>query len=235
MTGAVEGRRAERGDRLGYLLKICCIQSLDEARLAIREGATHIGLLPESTGGDRAIPEARVLAIAAATRDAAASVMVTQERDVVALCAQHARCGTSAIQLARPLAPEAYAALRAAVGSVSLIQSVHVDGPSAVAVARTLMPHVDVLLLDSGRADGSPAELGNTGRVHDWQISRAIVEASSRPVLLAGGVGPDNVAEALRVVGPAGVDICSGVRTSGHLDEDRLRAVRAALRGRERT
>jgi phosphoribosylanthranilate isomerase len=217
---------------VAYLLKICCIQSLDEARLAIREGATHIGMLPEATGGDRAIPEERVAAIAEATRGAAASVLVTQERDVGALAAMHARCRTAAIQLARPLAPPAYAALRAALGGVSLIQSVHVEGPGAVAVARELMPHVDVLLLDSGRADGTPAELGNTGRVHDWQVSRAIVEASSRPVLLAGGVGPDNVAEALRVVGPAGVDICTGVRRGRVLDATRLRAVRDALGGR---
>jgi phosphoribosylanthranilate isomerase len=214
---------------LAHLLKICCIQSLEEARLAIREGATHIGLLPAATGGERAIPEERAAAIAAATRGLAISVLVTHEREVPALLALLARCPTDALQLARPLAPEGYAALRAGAPGVTLIQSVHVDGPSAIDVAREVMPHVEVILLDSGRADGSLAELGSTGRVHDWQISRAIVAACDRPVLLAGGLHPENVAEAMRVVGPAGVDICTGVRDGARLAGDRVRAVREAL------
>jgi phosphoribosylanthranilate isomerase len=89
--------------------------------------------------------------------------------------------------------------------------------------------HADALLLDSGRPDMAVKELGGTGRVHDWEVSRAIRDAVEVPIFLAGGLGPDNVAEAVRAVQPFAVDVCSGLRTDGWLDEAKLRAFVAAL------
>ena len=71
--------------------------------------------------------------------------------------------------------------------------------------------------------------LGGTGLVHDWAISRRIVEASPVPVFLAGGLKPDNVAEAIRTVRPFGVDLCTGLRTEGQLDERKLAAFMQAV------
>jgi len=65
-------------------------------------------------------------------------------------------------------------------------------------------------------------ELGGTGRTHDWEVSRKIRELVEVPVFLAGGMKAENVAEAIRQVGPFGVDVCSGVRTDGRLDEEKL-------------
>jgi phosphoribosylanthranilate isomerase len=65
-------------------------------------------------------------------------------------------------------------------------------------------------------------ELGGTGRTHDWTISRRIREVASVPIFLAGGLKPENVAVAIRDVAPFGLDICSGVRTGGRLDEGKL-------------
>jgi phosphoribosylanthranilate isomerase len=88
---------------------------------------------------------------------------------------------------------------------------------------------VDALLLDSGNQALAVKELGGTGRRHDWAISRTIVEAASVPVWLAGGLTADNVAEAVATVRPFGLDVCSGVRVAGALDEGTLAAfVRAA-------
>ena len=88
--------------------------------------------------------------------------------------------------------------------------------PDAVA------PAVDGILLDSGNPSLPVKELGGKGRTHDWRLSRRIREAVDVPVFLAGGLHAGNVAEAIDRVGPFGVDVCSGVRTNGRLDEEKL-------------
>jgi phosphoribosylanthranilate isomerase len=88
---------------------------------------------------------------------------------------------------------------------------------------------VDALLFDSGNPSLAVKELGGTGRVHDWSISRRIREQVNVPVFLAGGLNAGNAAEAARQVRPFGLDICSGVRTDGRLDESKLRAFVEAL------
>jgi phosphoribosylanthranilate isomerase len=87
----------------------------------------------------------------------------------------------------------------------------------------------DSLLLDSGRPQAPITELGGTGRVHDWSLSRKIVAEASRPVFLAGGIRPENAAEAYRQVRPFGIDLCTGVRRGGRLDAERLSGLFAAL------
>ena len=77
-------------------------------------------------------------------------------------------------------------------------------------------------MLDSGNQSLTIKELGGTGRIHDWEISRAIREVVDVPVLLAGGLNADNVVEAIRLIRPFAVDLCSGVRTNGRLDEAKL-------------
>jgi phosphoribosylanthranilate isomerase len=89
----------------------------------------------------------------------------------------------------------------------------------AIAIA----PHVDAILLDSGNQSLPVKELGGTGRVHDWSISRRIRDRVSVPIYLAGGLKPENVALAVKQVNPFGLDVCSGVRSNGKLDEDKLR------------
>ncbi|HEY7412586.1 MAG TPA: phosphoribosylanthranilate isomerase, partial [Vicinamibacteria bacterium] len=90
---------------------------------------------------------------------------------------------------------------------------------------------VDALLLDSGRPGAAVKELGGTGRRHDWAVSRRIRERVPVPLFLAGGLTPANVREAVAEVGPYGLDVCSGVRTDGALDERKLGAFFAALDG----
>src|SRR5262249_30736954 len=114
--------------------------------------------------------------------------------------------------------------LRAALPGVSLVQVVHVTGPEAVAEAVAVAPYVNAILLDSGNQTLAVKELRGTGRTHDWDLSPQIREAIDIPLFLAGGLRGDNVAAAIRQVQPFGVDVCSGVRTNGALDETKLRA-----------
>lgn len=78
------------------------------------------------------------------------------------------------------------------------------------------------LLLDSGNPSKAVKELGGTGRIHDWAVSRKIRDEVEIPVWLAGGLTPDNIGYAIRQVCPFGVDVCSGLRTDGLLNEEKL-------------
>jgi len=119
--------------------------------------------------------------------------------------------------------------LRGRLPDAGLAQVVHVTGRDVLPYARAASRIADWLLLDSGNPDLPVKELGGTGRVHDWAISREIREEAYSPVLLAGGLNPGNIAEAVRTVRPYGVDVCSGVRTGGRLDEAKLRAFIQAI------
>ncbi|MGZ4359713.1 MAG: phosphoribosylanthranilate isomerase [Gaiellaceae bacterium] len=110
---------------------------------------------------------------------------------------------------AEAIGPERLAGLRKRLES-ELMLTVPVRGPESVELARVLARCCDYLLLDS--ADPASGVVGATGLVHDWALSRRIVEAVDIPVILAGGLGPENVVEAIRAVRPAGVD--SETRTS---------------------
>ena len=83
---------------------------------------------------------------------------------------------------------------------------------------------VDTILLDSGNPNLATKELGGTGRVHNWEISKQIVKNVQIPVFLAGGLNPLNAKNAIHQVGPYGLDVCSGVRTNGKLDSHKLNA-----------
>ena len=88
--------------------------------------------------------------------------------------------------------------------------------------ARAVAPQVDAILLDSGNPALATKELGGTGRRHDWTLSREIREQIKVPVFLAGGLNQGNVQQAIRQVGPFGLDVCTGVRTEGKLDQAKL-------------
>src|SRR5215813_9483169 len=147
-------------------VKICCISSAEEASLAVRYGASALGLVSAMPSGPGVIPDNLIAEIAA---------------------------------------------------------TVPLDE------ARLVATQVSAILLDSGNQSLTVKELGGTGRVHDWTVSRAIRAAIDIPLYLAGGLNASNVAEAVHAVGPFALDICSGVRTDGWLDEEKLGAfMRAA-------
>jgi phosphoribosylanthranilate isomerase len=162
-----------------------------------------------------------------------ATFLLTSLTDTAAIVAQHRRCGTSTLQLVDALTRGTPADLRRALPGIKLVQVIHVRGDESVAEAAAVAPHVDALLLDSGNPCLAVKELGGTGRAHNWALSRAIVETCDRPVFLAGGLRPDNLAQAWAQVRPFGFDLCSGVRTNDVLDEAKLTAFFAAVRALE--
>ena len=210
-------------------IKICCISSHDEARIAVRAGATILGLVSAMPSGPGVIDETLIASIAASTT--AQTFLLTSRCDADAILDQHRRCGTTGIQLCDALPAGTIPRLRNALPGVRLVQVVHVTGETSYAEAMAAAREADALLLDSGNPSLQIKELGGTGRVHDWTISRRICADAGVPVFLAGGLRPENVADALARMGATGVDICSGVRTDGSLDPEKLsRFVEAAGR-----
>jgi phosphoribosylanthranilate isomerase len=205
-------------------VKICCIASIDEAWLAIKYGASAVGLVSEMPSGPGPIPESLIAKIARALPPSVSSFLLTSKQNPSDIVIQHERCRTNVIQLVDRLKISDYRKLRKAMPSVGLVQVVHVTGEEALDEAVTVSPYVNGILLDSGKPDLRVKQLGGTGRLHDWSLSRRIKEKVTIPVFLAGGLTPDNVLQGLNQVQPFGVDVCNGVRTENRLDERKLAA-----------
>jgi phosphoribosylanthranilate isomerase len=205
--------------------------SVEEARLAVARGASLVGLVSAMPSGPGPIPEERIAEIAATVPPGVTSVLLTAHTNVRAIAGQQARCRLRAIQLVDHLEPDGLLNLRDVLPGIALIQVVHVTGGESVAEAAEVAPFVDAILLDSGRPSLAIKELGGTGRVHDWEVSRRIRNAVDVPVILAGGLRAENVRQAIETVQPYAVDVCTGVRTQGLLDDDRLTRFMDAVKG----
>lgn len=205
-------------------VKICCILDETEAAMAVDAGADCVGLVGPGLSGPEVRDEATIARIAKTLPPPVGGVLLTRETDPAALVEQVRHCATPWVQICDDASPDAWSALHAALPNVRILQVVHVHGPAAIDQARTIAPFVDAILLDSGTPTGPNPVFGGTGRTHDWSISRAIVQTCGRPVFLAGGLRPENVADAWHTVRPFGLDLCSGVRVGGRLDAGRLRA-----------
>ncbi len=203
-------------------VKICCIRSVDEAVLAMRYGASALGLVADMPSGPGVIPEELISEIASTVPPYVTSVLLTSRKSVDEIVKQHQRCGTNAVQMVDRLELGSYGELRELLPGIDLIQVVHVVGEESIDEAIEIAPQVDAVLLDSGDPDLEIKELGGTGRTHDWDLSRKIRDSIGKPVILAGGLNGENVVDAIRRVEPYAVDVCSGVRTNNMLDEAKL-------------
>lgn len=210
-------------------VKICCISSSEEAAMAIRYGAAALGLVGKMPSGPGIISDEEIYSIAQTIPPPIASFLLTSETTAEDIITHHRRVHTTTIQLVDALSDRSYELIREKLPAVKLVQVIHVIDERSVEEAIEIADFVDAILLDSGNPNLSVKELGGTGRTHNWQLSRQIREHITKPVFLAGGLHPHNVKEAIEVVQPFGVDLCSGVRTDGKLDERKLEAFFKAM------
>lgn len=211
-------------------IKVCCISSIEEAQLAICRGASALGLVSAMPSGPGVITDELIGTIAARIPPGVASFLLTSKQDAPSIIAQQRRFRTNTLQLVDEVEEDVYRQLREALPGIGVVQVIHVTGEGSVGHAMSVARFVDGILLDSGNPFMNVKELGGTGRTHDWGISKRIVESVNVPVYLAGGLRPENVADAIRTVRPFGVDLCSGIRTNGRLDDEKLAAFVAAVR-----
>ncbi len=212
-------------------VKICCIASIEEARLAAAHGAAALGLVSAMPSGPGVIADGRIAEIAAAVHgEPLRTFLLTSRTGAEDIAEQHARADTTTLQLVDQVPHEELRLLRQRCPGVELVQVIHVTGPASVDEALAVAPFVDALLLDSGNPALAVKELGGTGRTHDWALSRRIRDAVfPLPLWLAGGLRVHNVGQAIAAVQPYGLDLCTGVRSDGRLDAGKLTAFMQAV------
>ena len=201
-------------------VKICGIRTLEEARLAIDAGADALGFLVDVGEAKCAVGTATASAIISGLPPFVSSVVVSTSTDSKALIRLAKATGANTLQLQGPVTPDIIRAVKAVFFNMKVYAAVHVADGSALENARELGEAADAIILDSA----DKGALGGTGKVHDWDISKQIVEASSLPVILAGGLNPENIAEAVRKVRPYAVDVRTGVSNpDGSKDIEKVR------------
>jgi len=210
-------------------IKICCISSPEEAQMAIRYGASALGLVGRMPSGPGIISDEAIFSITKTIPTGISSFLLTSETTADKIVAHHQATYTNTIQLVDAVAPGTYTEIRRAIPTIKLVQVIHVLSEASVTEALSVADEVDALLLDSGNPNLAVKELGGTGRTHNWEFSKDIVRQSPIPVYLAGGINPDNIQQAIDRVGPFGIDLCSGVRTQQQLDEQKLVRLFAAI------
>lgn len=211
-------------------IKICCISSDEEARIAIRQGADALGLVGKMPSGPGPIADDLIASIAKIIHPPVASFLLTSEQSAKGIIRHVLRTHTNTVQIVDELTTGRYADIREALPHLKIVQVIHVTGNESIEHALNIHEHVDAILLDSGNPNAAVKTLGGTGNTHNWNISRQLVKQVNVPVFLAGGLHAANIAEAVKTVRPYGVDVCSGVRTNGKLDLQKLNAFITVVR-----
>jgi phosphoribosylanthranilate isomerase len=205
-------------------IKICCMQNIDEVKLAMKYGASAVGLVSAMPSGAGIISDEKILEISRTIPEEMDSFLLTSLTEANEIITQYKKFRTTTIQLVDDVTSGIYKILKDELPEVKIVQVIHVGGEESIQKAISIQNEIDMILLDSGNQKLKVKELGGTGRVHDWSISRKIVEAVNIPVFLAGGLNPDNIKEAIETVKPYGVDVCSGLRENEMLVEERLKS-----------
>lgn len=211
-------------------VKICCISSLEEAKFAINAGASALGLVSHMPSGPGIISDELIAEIAASVPKYMDTFLLTSETSAAKIIQHYLKVNTTTIQLVDALTQGSHLQIKAALPHVKIVQVLHVLDESAIDEAIKIANFVDLILLDSGNPNLATKELGGTGRIHNWEISKEIVNKVTIPVFLAGGLTPKNALQAIKEVNPYGLDLCSGVRTNGLLDVDKLAAFFHAIK-----
>ena len=180
--------------------------------------------------GPGIIGDDTIVSIMSQVEGRARTVLLTSRTTADAIGAQLEGIRPDILQVVDSIPATELCAVRVRHPEMMVMPVVHVRDAQSLPEAVRLASSADAFLLDSGNLSAHVKELGGTGRTHDWQVSRAICAAISLPVFLAGGLRPGNVANAIRIVRPSGVDVCSGVRRNGRLDRVLLTAFIAAVR-----
>ena len=210
-------------------VKICCISSIEEAKLAIGHGAAAIGLVGRMPSGPGIITDELIHSIAKTVLPPIHSFLLTSETTAEAIIEHHNKVNTTTIQIVDALSGREYHKIREAIPNVQLVQVIHVLDEGSIKEAIEISEFVDAILLDSGNPNLPTKVLGGTGKTHNWDLSKKIREKISLPIFLAGGINKDNIKKAIEHVQPYGIDLCSSVRTNGQLDESKLEELFKAI------
>jgi len=188
------------------LVQIYEVQTPEEAAALARLGIDHIGVLVGDGAFPRELPIARTNAIFAAVpagRKRVALSLSANLEEVIRVVAE-TRPDIVQVQAEIDFSVAMTRVLKMRYPQIPIMRAIPVIDETSIAIAASYKGVADFLLLDS--YDPGTRQFGALGRVHDWSLSRRIVDEVGIPVILAGGLGPENVAAAIAAVRPAGVD-----------------------------
>lgn len=174
--------------------------------------------------GPGTIEDGQIASIVKTIQPPVATFLLTSEQSAIGIIDHVKKFYTNTVQIVDELTEGTYDEIRNAIPDLRIVQVIHVSGEESIEKAKQIQQYVYAILLDSGNPKAEVKILGGTGKVHNWEVSREIVKAVPVPVFLAGGLHSGNVADAIKTVNPFGVDVCSGVRTNGKLDKEKLEA-----------
>ena len=214
------------------LIHIAGVIDREEAELLISCGASHLGF-PLVLGHHKEdLTHEAAAAIVAEFHDQVEFFLITyltRAEDIIELCKTLQVRG---VQLHEEIAPDEVARLRQMSPRLHIIKSIIISPGAPMQFGQsidTYSPHVDAFITDTH--DPDTGATGATGKTHDWEISRRIVEASPRPVILAGGLNSGNVKAAIQQVRPAGVDVHTGIENAdGRKDRSKTQSLIAQAR-----
>lgn len=202
-------------------IKFCGTAGLADMQCAVDAGCDAVGFIMgvTHTSSDFVTPAeaARMIRRLPPFVEPVAVTHLRETEDLVGLV-KESRCTTLQVQDA--VEPCNLDLIRDALPYLKIVKAVHVTDESAIGTAKRYEPHADALLLDTRTNE----RIGGTGIPHDWNISATIVANSAVPVILAGGLTPENVGKAIRRVRPYGVDVHTGVRKDGVRSPERTLA-----------
>jgi len=204
-------------------VKICGIKKLEDALLAIKLGADAVGfLVGQKHSSTDFISPSLAKDIVSEIPPFCSTVLVTHlstPEEIVPLAIE---IGVSTIQLHGETTPEEAMEIKKRLFNIKTYKAVHVEGKISIDIAKRYVGMTDAILLDS--VNKKTDQVGGTGLTHDWSISQEIVKSIELPVILAGGLNPENVSDAIKLVKPFGVDANSGTKgNDGYKDPEKLR------------
>lgn len=203
-------------------VKVCGIMSKPDLESAIRGGADAVGFIVEIAGSRHRISAEAAREMIMKVPVFANSVAVIAPNSVDEAIDLAQRTNADLLQVHGSLSPKDIVALKAKT-SQKIIAAVHAGSKDIHRMSKA----ADAILLDTFKE----GQLGGTGATHDWNISSSISRDLKTPVILAGGLNPSNVAEAIKMVRPYAVDVSSGVETGGCKDPEKVAAFVKAVRG----
>lgn len=206
------------------IVKICGLRDLPAALVAARAGADYLGFI--FAPSKRQVTAESVASIREGLREAGfdtpmVGVFVDPAPDALSRAIEAS--GIDLVQFSGEESPDTYADLPVPV--IKAIPAGHEDTFAALESRAEAWTRAELLLIDAN----DPSARGGTGKRANWDLARQL--AAKHRVLLAGGLSPDNVANAITAVGPAGVDVASGVETNGVKDHAKIEAFVRAARG----
>ena len=193
------------------IVKICANKSIHDAKMCIEAGADIAGILVgQAHSSEDFVDPVTASKIAQYCKGKIEVAVVTHLKDAKSIVNICRTVGNSVLQLHSDIDENEVEKIVGALPQMKLIRLVQVTPEGEILTDIDSVRYADCFIIDS--CNRLTDQVGGTGLTHDWNIDKKVVMTVRKPVIIAGGLTPDNVSEAIRISRPAGVDVNSGCK-----------------------